>query len=429
MSPIPPHAAPAAIGPTAPSERIQTLDILRGLALLGILLVNMVMFNHTYYGYIGGVEPDNALDRAAALFIKFFAEGKFYSMFSFLFGVGMALFMQRAAAKGVPFVPVYARRLLALLGFGLIHAYLFWVGDILILYALLGFVTLFVFRNCRPRTLVRWSIVSLLLPILINAALWGLLALAAMTNPGIQEEVAASMPDYARMDAEAGLVYATGTFAEITRQRAIDMLTVYATWPFMAFNVMAMFLLGFAAGKARLHETLAQRKDFLRRVLVWGLVVGVIGNLCYVVAGAYSNRAEASGLNVLATTGQTIGAPALSMAYMAAICLFAMDARRARQLAPVAAAGRMAITNYLMQTVICTTLFYGYGFGLYGIGEALGIVLTVVIWLVQVAWSAWWLKRFRFGPVEWLWRTITYWKPQPMRLPRATPPPAAAHPA
>ena len=413
--------------PTGATERIQTIDMLRGFALLGILLVNMGLFTHSFYYFVLGLQPENMVDKIAHYAVQFFAEGKFYSMFSFLFGLGMAIFMQRAEQKEVPFVRLYSRRLFALLLFGLVHAYLIWIGDILLLYSVIGFLTLFLFRNRKPRTLLIWAGVFLCIPLVINGALWALLALSSMAmGAEVEAATATTMEMYRGLNDAANAAYANGSFAEVTRQRVSDMNMVFATWPFMAFNVWAMFLLGFAAGKSRLHENLAAHKALLKRVLFWGLAVGLVGNLAYVVGAAYSNRLTPDGVNLLALVGQTFGAPALSMFYMAGVALLALQQSWRARFAPVASAGRMAITNYLAQSLICTLIFYGYGLGFYGAGQAACVLLAVIIWLVEVAWSVWWLKHFRFGPVEWLWRTITYWEGQPMRLAAPTLSPTAA---
>jgi uncharacterized protein len=409
------------LAPTRATERIQAIDILRGFALLGILVVNMELFNHSFYDYIVGIQPTEPVDRWIRMGVAIFAEGKFYSLFSFLFGLGMAIFMVRANARGAPFRKLYTRRLLALLGFGLINAYLIWVGDILILYAVLGLLTLFLFSNRRPRTLLIWAGIFLMLPIVINGALWGLAALGAATagDAAIAEVMEASVATYLAEAANANAIYATGGFAAITVQRAHDMLTVFGTWPFMAFNVWAMFLVGLAAGKSGFHEDLPARKPFLKRAFWWGLLVGLPLNIFYGWTALTVNRMEVTALSWLSTTAQTIGAPALALAYASGLTLLALQPIWARRMQPMAAAGQMAITNYLAQNFICVLLFYGYGFGWYGVGQAAGLLIAVALWLVQLAWSVWWLKRFRFGPVEWLWRTLTYWSPQPLR--RAAP--------
>ena len=405
--------------PVQPQERIQTIDILRGFALLGILLVNMELFNNSVFlKVMGGHEPATTLDQLARWFIAFFAEGKFYSMFSFLFGLGMAIQFQRAEAKGIPFVGTYARRLLVLLGIGIVHAYLFWIGDILMLYAVLGFALLFLFRKAKPRTVLIWSAVCLLIPIIINAGLWGLIALSELAPGGTEmmtEVFDEQMAEYAALGAQSDTVYATGTFAEVTQQRTAEMNFMYTILPFMGFNVLATMLLGLYVGKRRIMEDIPAHLPLIRRVLWWGLVIGLLGNLAYVWAGELSNRAIPSFLATVSAVGQTFGAPALSLFYMASLTLLVQNSVAWRgRLAPLAAAGRMAMTNYLMQTIICTTLFYGYGFGQYGIGIAAGILLTFVIYGIELVWSGWWLGRFRFGPLEWLWRTLTYLTPQPM---------------
>ncbi len=255
---------------------------------------------------------------------------------------------------------------------------------------------------------------------LLNAALFGLTQLARM-SPGGGEMMAETFAEQQRTfqsaGAEADRIYATGTFAEITRQRIRDMSFMYMVWPFMAFNVLAMFVLGLYAGKRRIFDVTPDNRSLIRQVLIWGLIVGVIGNLLYVVAGESATRSIPSPQLLVSLAGQTFGAPALSLFYMAGLAFLAENPVWQRRLTPLAYVGRMALTNYLLQTVICTTLFYGYGFGFYGrIGIASGILLTLVIYLLQLPFSVWWLNRFRFGPMEWLWRSLTYVQRQPMRI-------------
>lgn len=408
------------IAPVQPGQRIQVIDILRGFAIFGILLVNMEFFNNSVFSYVMGLnKPDNAIDQLGRWLIAFFGEGKFYSIFAFLFGLGMAIQFHRAQEKGTRFVPFFLKRMLILLFIGLIHAYLFWVGDILILYSVLGMALVLLFRNCRPKTLLIWTIIFLFIPILINGALFGLVELGKMTPEGekMMAEVFAEQEFFLQNAAEkADRVYATGTFIEITRQRIEDMNFMYTIWPFMGFNVLAMFLLGFAVGKKRILDNIQDNLPLIRKVLTWGLVVGVMGNLLYVVVGESAPRFIPSAGLLVSIIGQTFGAPALALFYMSGLTLLAQKPSWQPRLNPLASVGRMAITNYLLQTVICTTLFYGYGFGLYGkIGVAAGILLAVLIYLIQIPKSVWWLKRYRFGPVEWLWRTLTYGQRQPMK--------------
>lgn len=412
--------AKTTITPVQPGERIQLIDIVRGFALFGILLVNMEMFHQSFLSYAYGLNPPtNLLDQWARWFIAFFGEAKFYSTFAFLFGLGLAIQYERAQAKGVRFVPFYLRRLAVLLGIGLIHAYLIWVGDILILYSVLGVILLLAFRNRKPKTLLIWSVIFLLIPLLINGALFGLVEVAQMTPDGatmVRQVLAEQTRIAAEGAAQADQIYATGSFLQITRQRAQEMNTVYFTWPFMAFNVLAMFVLGFYAGKQQILAQIPEKLPFIRKIWWWGLLIGVIGNLLYVIFGAMSARSLPSLPLLIALTGQTFGAPALALFYMSSLALLWPRPAWQPRLARLAPVGRMAISNYLLQSLICTTLFYGYGFGLYNqVGIAAGLLLTGVIYALQIPLSNWWLARFRFGPVEWLWRSLTYGRRQPLR--------------
>ncbi len=408
------------IAPVQSGQRIPVIDILRGFAIFGILLVNMEFFNNSVFSYVIGLDkPNNVIDQLGRWFIAFFGEGKFYSIFAFLFGLGMAIQLHRAQEKGTRFAPFFLKRMLILLLIGLIHAYLFWTGDILILYSVLGIALVLLFRNCRPKTLFIWTLVCLSIPILINGALFGIVELGKMAPDGekMMTKTFAEQEDILKSAADkADHTYAAGTFVEITRQRIGDMNYMYSLWPFMVFNILAMFLLGLAVGKKRIFDNIQDNLPLIRKVLIWGLIVGVMGNLLYVVAGESAHRFIPSAPLMISLIGQTFGAPALALFYMASITLLSQKPSWQPRLNPLASVGRMAITNYLLQTVICTFLFYGYGFGLYGkIGVAAGILLTVLIYLIQIPTSVWWLKRFRFGPVEWVWRTLTYGQRQPMK--------------
>jgi len=412
-------ASAAKPGPIAPRQRIATIDILRGFALLGILLVNMQLFNSSFVAMIAGLHaPATMLDQWARWLVVFLAEGKFYSIFACLFGLGLALQYQRAEALGTRFGPYWLRRMAVLLVIGLVHAYLIWTGDILILYSLLG-ALLLLWRKAQPRTLLIWALILLLIPLLINAALWALVTLGAqsMGQAAMSEILNQQMAEFRRLTAESDLIYATGDYAAITWLRANEMNIVYTTLPFMAPNVFAMMLLGLYAGKRRIFEDIPAHLPFIRKLWVWGLVIGVIGNFLYVYFGEQSARTTPSPELLLSLTGQTFGAPALAIFYMTSLVLLAQSDVWRRRLAPLSYVGRMALTNYLLQSIICTLIFYGYGLGMYGkMGAAGTVVLSLVIYAVQVVFSNWWLRRFQFGPMEWLWRTLTYGRRQPMAI-------------
>jgi uncharacterized protein len=406
--------------PVQQAERIQIIDILRGFALFGILVVNMAIFSRPFQSILFAADPAAPwYDRAIEWLIHFLAEGKFYALFSLLFGLGMVLLMERIQARGGRFAMLYARRLLVLLLIGVVHAFLIWPGDILIMYALLGF-PLILFRKARPRTLLIWAVILLAIPLLFTAAGTGLVALGRASPEGAEQidlAFAQTEASYLADVARANRVYPTGSFAEITAQRFYDYGSLgLVSFLALGFNVLAMFLIGVWFGQRRKFQDLEANRPFFRKLLVWGLIVGLAGNAIYAMLIMASPRFEPTGSLLVATVAQTIGAPLLSLAYASAICLLALRPAWRRILQVLAPVGQMALTNYLLQSIICTLIFYSYGLGLFGqVGSALGLVLTVVIFLLLIPFSHWWMKRFRYGPAEWFWRSLTYLKLQPMR--------------
>jgi uncharacterized protein len=406
--------------PVQQGERIQIVDILRGFALFGILLVNMAIFSRPFQSIVLPADPSAPwYDYAAEWLIHFVGEGKFYSMFSMLFGLGLVLLMERIEQRGGRFVPLYSRRLLVLLGIGLVHAFLIWVGDILIEYALLGF-PLMLFRKARPRTLIIWAVVLLSIPLLFNAAAAGLVQLGRSAPDGAQQidlAFAQAEAGYAADVERAYRVYSDGNFIEITTQRIYDYFNMAMLgFIVMGFNIMAMFLIGMYFGKRQIFQNLEENRRMFRNLLIWGLVIGLLGNAVYATVIMPLSRVEQGLPLLLATISQGVGAPLLCLAYVSALCLLYLSPRWGKPLNVLAPVGQMALSNYLLQSITCTLIFYGYGLGFFGqMGSAVGILLTIAIFLVQIPISHWWMKRFKYGPAEWLWRSLTYLKRQPLR--------------
>ena len=412
--------------PIAPSERIEIVDVLRGFAILGILVVNMYWFANPLLLAFSEVEPwDGPVDRMVRWGIAFFCEGKFYTLFSLLFGFGMYMQMMRAQARGAPFVPRFARRLCILLLIGLAHVALLWPGDILIAYALVGFALL-LFRNCSPRTLLIWSALALVSLTVVAAALTCFVLLARAAGlVGLSPGTGAAAPVDAetsgilfRWAMDAYKVYGEGSVAQILRQRLFDyMITFFAAIIFSFPMFLGLFLLGVYTGRRGLLENLASQTGFFRRLLVWGLVFGVPASAYGVVAAELVGFDDLTWPFVAWVFTGTVGPLGMTCAYAAGLVLLFQRESGRRFLQPLASVGRMALTNYLLQSLICTSLCYNYGLGLYGdISPAAGVALTFAIFAVQIVLSNWWLRWYRFGPVEWLWRSLTYGRRQPMRI-------------
>jgi uncharacterized protein len=410
-----------ALTPVPAQGRIATLDVLRGFALFGILTVNMLGFSWPVEMMMLRADFwDAPADVIADGAIQFLAEGKFYPLFAFLFGLGAALQMERAESLGAKFTGRFCRRLLVLLGFGLAHALLLWEGDILVWYALCGFLLL-PFRPRQPKTVLIWAFICLLLPALFILMIWVLLvglSLIPEFAKSIQEALTQEPEAYTWQLEESIRIFAQGSYAEIFAERFSNLLYMWMVGLFYVPTFFAMFLVGLYVGKRRLLQNFVANAGRIRQVLLWGLIIGVPANLFYAAGMAITDMTDARFVWLLCHAVMIVGGPALSLAYAAAVVLLLQSEFWQRGLHCIATTGRMALSNYLLQSLICTTIFYSYGLGLFGsVGRATGLGLAILIYVVQVGISVWWLQRFQFGPMEWLWRTLTYGKRQPMRRP------------
>ncbi len=411
--------ANAQAAPVAPGQRIELLDVLRGFALFGVLVGNLVWLA-TYENVTREqmqALPTAAMDQAIRYLVNFFIDGKFYTLFSFLFGLGFSVQMSRTAERGGDAKRTYFRRLSVLLAFGLAHAFLLWYGDILNIYALLGFL-LFFCRGISTRKLLVLSALLIILPQTLIKT-WPHVTGGAEISPAAQ---AAEEAQERALKEHRFWVYTYGTYPQVVAEHVAFF---FSDWLFLLyFNsaVFGKFLLGLLAGRLRLFHDPEQHPHFFRRLLLWGLVVGVAGNAAFVlhVWLTRNDILEDSSPLILTTLWLSdLGRLGLAALYAAAITLlFQRPAWRAR-LSLLAALGRMALTNYLTHSLIYAFLFYGYGIGLGllgKVGAAACVLLGLVIYTLQIIFSRWWLSRWAFGPMEWVWRSLTYEKLQPMGL-------------
>lgn len=393
------------IGPVLGQDRIAAIDTLRGVAILGILVVNMGLFSQP-----AGVVVDGTAERL----IYFFAQEKFKTLFSFLFGLGLAVQMLRADARGARFVPLYARRLGVLFLIGVAHFLLLWDGDILHDYAENALVLL-LFRRRSLRTLLVAAGIFLAVPVFFYSLTTYYSITHRVSGPLLSWISRETEPDTRQTIDENRRIYSSGTYGEQVALRAGELPGDVTPDIDDAF-VLAAFLLGLYAGRRRIFHDIPAHLPFIRRVQRWGLLIGVAGNAAFAVGGAFDPAAASVPQNV-GRLCLVVAAPALTLFYAASIVLLMQREAWRRRLAPLAAVGRMALSNYLLQSLICTTIFYSFGLALFGkVGPAPGLALTCAVFLFQVPLSVWWLRRFQFGPVEWLWRSLTYGQRQPLRV-------------
>jgi uncharacterized protein len=420
-----PIAAPAAAETAAPA-RIASLDVVRGIAVMGILAMNIVAFAMPFSAYMNptayGLE--GPADLASWAFSFVLIDGKMRGLFSFLFGASTLLVIERAKASGASPARVHYARMLWLLVFGLLHFYLIWFGDILAAYAMTGLV-LFFFRNLSPRALIRWGIGLLLVQILLmsgGAARIDHLAEAASAPnaaPALVEEWNEMRSGFDRMSPEETreeLALHRGPWIGIVRNQ----LGEHGADPFIGlifffWETLAYMLFGMAALKSGFF-----RGDWaVERYRKWALVCFGVGIPAYAALAWLLVRAnfapEAVFLYSLTAT-----TPFRPLMIVGIACLIILLTRNGGPLVErIAAAGRAAFTNYLGTSILMTTLFYGYGIGLYGQLSRIELWIPVLaMWALMLLWSKPWLERYRYGPFEWLWRSLARFELQPMRKAR-----------
>ncbi len=378
--------------------RLAQVDALRGFALFGILVVNIGVFASPFYG-AGVPDPvySRPVDLAVGWLIAWLFETKFYLLFSFLFGYSFTLQMAAAERGGAAFTPRFLRRLAGLAVLGGVHAVLFYQGDILVTYALLG-LGLLLCRRMDPRRALR---VSLWL-IVLAATLWAVLGGLAFLDP-LPADYAAQYHADALSAIEAYRGTIGTTIAQHVKEltEAVWFTVLLVQGPF----VFAMFLAGLALGRRQALADPWRQPRALGLLCALGLLPGLAGSAVYATTGLPS---AGSAWELPGLAADLLTAPLLSMSYAAAFLLALRTRPGARLGAWLAPAGRMALTNYLMQSVVCAFLFTAWGLRLFATVSPLAcFVIAVAIFAAQLPLSAWWLRRHAYGPVEWFLRALT----------------------
>lgn len=415
----------ASVSPVEPGQRIQALDVLRGFALLGIVLMNIEAFVGPLMAALGGIDTSLAgwnLWVDAAIYIL--VQGKFYALFSLLFGIGFALLLQRGGSAGPP-RGLVLRRMLVLLAIGAVHAFLIWAGDILLAYAALGLVLLLAFST-TPASRLRWWALGLFGLPLVFTWLFVLSVAASQADPQAAAATAqaldAQAAGYDAMVERQRQAYGPGgSYGEAVAANAeVVRLMFTAYLPFLGPLLMAYFLAGAWFVRSGVILDPLRHVDVFRRLVLLGWGVG----LPLVAVGAWLVPTMDPGRVDLAmawgSTATQVGSALMALGYMGTVVVLLQSPRISPVLQWLAPAGRMALSNYLLQSLVCTLVFHGYGLGWYEqLPRAWQVPFVLVLFTVQVLASHWWMRRFRHGPVEWLWRSLTYLHVQPMRRARA----------
>lgn len=384
--------------PTPANRRIDALDAIRGVALGGILLVNMGLFAFPALYLNIGDYWSGTPNTMVETMIGFFAEGKFVSMFSFLFGMGFILFLQSAEKKGLPPVRLFLRRLLVLLGIGWIHAHLIWFGDVLCFYSVLGILLLF-FRKLSPPALLKWALGLLIVPLLL------FMTAGAVIGPEFYND----SPSYKAIGYKALEIYRSGSLRQVWAQNATDLDITRLGYLMETPMMLAMFLLGAYAGKRGIFRQPEAYATLIRKIQLWSAVIGWPLAIAILLLGSADMNSTLSGN--LMMTDTYIASPVISIFYIATLTRLLQRTSWQQWMRPFQAAGRMAATNYLLQSVICIWIYYSFGGGLYGYASpTMYVLIWLMVFAIQLTVSTWWMSHFRFGPVEWIWRKLTYGK-------------------
>ena len=412
-----PERAAAAVAPTAASQREPVLDVLRGFAMLGILLINIEYMRGSdfYLAFINDATPSGLADRITQFGMGWLAAGKFVASFAILFGIGAALMVARTIRAGRSPRRLLARRYGLLIGFGLAHMILLFPGDILFLYGLTGLVLL-AFVRVQARTALWWAAGLLAISTLFFVAATAGTAFAPEPDP-TDPAVAAQQELFLGQQEQAIAAYTQGTYIEVVAVHAAQAGIMQVGQLVMLPWVLALFLIGMAVVRAGVLDDLTGHRRLLRRAALVGLGVGLpinllLGQLGPLWGGAtLQPAAESPGLLMTAAAVQLLGAPLLACGYLAAVALLSLRFGASRRLAGI---GRMALSAYLLQSVLALLVFAGFGW--YDrLGSAQALVVVLGIWAVLLVACPAWMRRFRFGPAEWLWRSLTYGRRQPLR--------------
>ena len=408
-------------------SRIATLDIVRGIAVMGILTMNILAFSSPFQAYMNPIAYGDVsqADIASWAFNFVVFDGKMRGLFSFLFGASTLLVIERATASGESPAKVHYMRMIWLLVFGLIHFYFIWFGDILSLYALCGLL-LFFFRNLSARALVRWGIGFVVIQFLLFAsfAIGAFFLSSATQQPGADAELVKQWEEMQRFTVltdqhEARkMAMFFGPWGGLVEERLVRRGFEPFTGPLtFGWETVGYMLFGMAALKTGFFRGEWGVERYRKTALI-GFAIGipVYAVLAWLLIRANFVPEMIFTLSLAATV------PFRPVMILAVAALIILLTRNGGALVDrVAAAGRMAFTNYLATSIVMTTIFYGYGFGLYGSLSRTELWIPVLgMWALMLIWSKPWLDRFSYGPLEWLWRSLSRMKLQPMRRGVAT---------
>ena len=389
-------------------DRVKVLDVLRGFALAGILIINAMSILAVKGSTPAFTIDIHVADRLLQDLILFFIESKFFTLFSLLFGIGFAIQIQSAEKQGSSFIPRISRRMFGLLIFGLLHILLLWDGDILVIYAITG-TLLITFRKTAFSRIKKWVIGLLAVPGVLVLIIF-IYTLIARLSPSGSASFAKSDASLAKefANTESTQKLLQNTFVQGITERIHTYLDLSPLLFSRIPTVLAMFLIGLYLGRSNFIRTLPEKVELLKKVRFWGLTIGLTLMLLIVAATKFLPAVSAL---IAIIEDQYFAGPILCLGYASALTLSFLNNPNRRIYTYFSRVGRMALTNYLTQSLVLTFISYGWGLGyalrLSGF-QVIGICIGM--FAIQVILSDLWLRKFSYGPLEWVWRCLTYWR-------------------
>ncbi|WP_082472297.1 DUF418 domain-containing protein [Paenibacillus bovis] len=380
-----------------PPRRLKMIDAMRGFSLLGIILANMLIFQYGSWGAFDLKEPGfSTTDHVVNGLLEVLVVGSFMPIFAFLFGFGIIKMKESLESRQLSPYPYLSRRFLLLMVIGMLHGFFIWEGDILTYYGLYGFVLL-LFIRCQPRTLMIWTSIGFGMMLLFGGL--GLLV-------PVDTAITAAERSY---HLETLHVYSTGSYTDILVQRNMTMpgiefplvfILIFLLMGMTSMLYIPLFWLGMYMAKTRMFDDPQSKSAFYLKGMLIFLPIGLISKLMMFIMPALDWE----------TFSLLFGGPILSIGYIFAFAWLYLKWQSAKWMNGFVAVGKLSLTNYLLQSVICTTIYYGYGLGLFGqLGVAWGTLIAVLVYALQFVFSPLYLRKYSYGPVEKLLRMWTNW--------------------
>ncbi|MCD5415189.1 MAG: DUF418 domain-containing protein [Clostridiales bacterium] len=392
--------------PISSNQRIEIIDIIRGFALFGVLIANMSLFKSLALFFPKSpLEYESVANMWHAWGLTLFVQGRFFVIFSFLFGLGFYIFMNRAETKGFKVSKLFSRRMLGLLVMGFLHLAFIWTGDILLAYSIAGLFMMSL-RKKSSKSIIKWIVILFVVAIIFMSIVHSMQYINQTFN-SVNPEALASWKQNVHDS------MASGTYLQILSMRFKNemLVALIIILPYIVTIVMPLFLMGFYVGKKRYFERVPELLLGFKKIWRISSLLGVLGSIALVLLEIHTFHYSSLIMIISLSLLRYFSGIIVGTFYITSLVLLFNNKKLAKLINGFSHIGKMALTSYLMQSFICVLIFYGFGLGFFGkVSLIEGTIISLVILIIQVYASKLWLNYYKYGPFEWLWRMFTYGK-------------------